>query len=185
MNAQATQRRISGRPGWSARKRGPNGRRLCRECLQEVAPRRFSYCSDPCAEAFRLRTDHGYIRQLLEQRDRGICALCGLDCIVRWRELRAEALAARNFYVAWREIEVRLGIPSTRETLWDADHITPVADGGADLGLNNYRTLCLWCHRKVTAQWQRQRAEQRKEHNRTQREQPNSRRRLATVKRAS
>jgi len=39
-----------------------------------------------------------------------------------------------------------------RKSLWDADHILPVAEGGGECDLDNIRTLCLRCHRVVTAQ---------------------------------
>lgn len=38
-----------------------------------------------------------------------------------------------------------------RRTLWDADHIVPVVEGGGECDLSNIRTLCLRCHREVTA----------------------------------
>lgn len=31
-------------------------------------------------------------------------------------------------------------------TLWEMDHIRPVSEGGGSCGLENLRTLCLWCH---------------------------------------
>jgi 5-methylcytosine-specific restriction endonuclease McrA len=37
-----------------------------------------------------------------------------------------------------------------RRTLWDADHILPVAEGGGECDLANLRTLCLICHRQQT-----------------------------------
>jgi 5-methylcytosine-specific restriction endonuclease McrA len=39
-----------------------------------------------------------------------------------------------------------------RKSLWDADHILPVAEGGGECDLDNIRTLCLRCHRSVTQQ---------------------------------
>ena len=55
-----------------------------------------------------------------------------------------------------RDILVRLGAPGidriSHDGVWDADHIVPVVEGGGECGLDNYRTLCLPCHRKVTAQ---------------------------------
>ena len=39
-----------------------------------------------------------------------------------------------------------------RKTLWDADHIIPVAEGGGECDLSNMRTLCLKCHRARTAE---------------------------------
>jgi hypothetical protein len=32
--------------------------------------------------------------------------------------------------------------------IWDVDHITPLCEGGANV-LENSRTLCLVCHRKI------------------------------------
>lgn len=39
-----------------------------------------------------------------------------------------------------------------RKTLWDADHILPVVEGGGECDIENIRTLCLRCHRGVTMQ---------------------------------
>lgn len=36
---------------------------------------------------------------------------------------------------------------------WEADHIVPVADGGGECGLDNYRLLCRPCHLRVTLEW--------------------------------
>ena len=35
---------------------------------------------------------------------------------------------------------------------WQGDHIIPVAEGGGESDINNYRTLCTPCHRDVTKQ---------------------------------
>jgi 5-methylcytosine-specific restriction endonuclease McrA len=40
-------------------------------------------------------------------------------------------------------------------SLWEADHIVPVAEGGGACGLENYRTLCVPCHKEITAEWHR------------------------------
>lgn len=34
---------------------------------------------------------------------------------------------------------------------WEADHVVPVVEGGGECGFDNYRTLCVPCHRKVTS----------------------------------
>ena len=39
----------------------------------------------------------------------------------------------------------------SRSSLWDADHIVPVVEGGGECDLSNIRTLCLKCHRTATA----------------------------------
>src|SRR5262249_30993667 len=38
----------------------------------------------------------------------------------------------------------------SRSSLWDADHIVPVVEGGGECDLENLRTLCLICHRQQT-----------------------------------
>lgn len=47
-------------------------------------------------------------------------------------------------------------------TLWEVDHIIPVCEGGGACGLDNLRTLCLWCHRKETAKLAARRAQRRR-----------------------
>ena len=37
-----------------------------------------------------------------------------------------------------------------RRSLWDADHIVPVTEGGGECDLENIQTLCLRCHREAT-----------------------------------
>jgi 5-methylcytosine-specific restriction protein A len=39
-----------------------------------------------------------------------------------------------------------------RKSLWDADHVVPVVEGGGECDLANIRTLCLKCHRAATAE---------------------------------
>jgi 5-methylcytosine-specific restriction protein A len=39
-----------------------------------------------------------------------------------------------------------------RKSLWDADHIVPVCEGGGECDLENIRTLCLACHKDATYQ---------------------------------
>jgi 5-methylcytosine-specific restriction endonuclease McrA len=55
-----------------------------------------------------------------------------------------------------------LKMPYKRSTWWDADHIVPVVEGGGECGLENYRTLCVPCHRKVTRDLQRRLTQHRK-----------------------
>ena len=55
------------------------------------------------------------------------------------------------------ELQTMWGLRSVRarKSLWDADHILPVAEGGGQCDLDNLRTLCLLCHREVTADLRR------------------------------
>ncbi len=49
-----------------------------------------------------------------------------------------------------------------RRSLWDADHILPVAEGGGECDLDNIRTLCIRCHKAVTIQLRARLSQQRK-----------------------
>jgi 5-methylcytosine-specific restriction enzyme A len=125
--------------------KGPNGRCLCRWCNLEVPRGRLTFCSDWCVEEWKLRTDPGYLREKVLERDRGLCSVCGIDCIAQLRHIKKLRGAARSRATA--EWDLR-----GRKTLWDADHIVPVAEGGGQCDLSNMRTLCLKCHRIHTAQ---------------------------------
>jgi len=75
--------RIRPGSGWKNHKElplGPNGRALCRWCGVEVPKGRRSFCSDDCVHEHKLRSDPGYLREQVFQRDFGVCALCGTDC---------------------------------------------------------------------------------------------------------
>lgn len=135
--------------GWADRRtlpKGPGGRSLCRWCNLEVPEGRFTFCSEWCVREWKLRTDPGYLRDQVLSRDHGICALCGLDTLAEWTRLRRLRGAARER--AWRGWSLR---PNSRTSLWDADHIVPVCEGGGECDLENLRTLCLRCHRQATA----------------------------------
>ena len=129
--------------------KGPNGLRLCRWCdLEIIAKRRRTFCSDYCVHQWRLRTDPGYLREQVFARDRGICASCGIDTVVAYAALkraRGPARAAGLRFYGMKSI-------NSRRSLWDADHIRPVAEGGGQCDLDNLRTLCLLCHRLATAE---------------------------------
>jgi len=137
------------RGGWVDRKaipRGPGGRGLCRWCSLEVPRRRFTFCSEFCVHEWKLRTQPAYLREQVLLRDKGICAECGVDAIAEALRLRYSRGARRRQLLAHWGLKAR-----TRKSLWDADHIVPVAVGGGECDLNNIRTLCLRCHRAATA----------------------------------
>jgi 5-methylcytosine-specific restriction enzyme A len=130
--------------GWVARKK----RLPCRWCGAEVAGRRRTFCSDPCVHEWKLRTDPGYLREQVFLRDRGVCALCGLDTeSLRKDKRKLDYAARRQFEKDW----------GGRRNLWDADHIVPVVEGGGECDLSNMRTLCLKCHRQATVNLLRRR----------------------------
>lgn len=149
--------------------RGPNGRRLCRWCGTEVEPPRRTFCGDDCVHEWSIRQSPSYARHHVYLRDKGVCALCGVDTRKQAAELRAEfevhryterPLAAKEkaFYARLKSLK----IPTTRwytngstEGCWDMDHATPVSEGGGSCGLDNLRTLCMRCHHQQTRQLRR------------------------------
>jgi 5-methylcytosine-specific restriction enzyme A len=142
-----TERKKQG--GWIAPskvERAPSGNALCRWCKAEVTGRRRTFCSDACVHEWKLRTDPGYLREKVFARDKGVCAQCGVDTVAVRRDMRKLDYAARRALL--KKWKLREG---SRKSLWDADHILPVAEGGGQCDLTNMRTLCLLCHAEATA----------------------------------
>ena len=128
---------------------GANGRPLCRWCeLEILAKRRRTFCSDYCVHQHRLRTDPGYLRDQVFARDRGICQACAANTVAIYAALKRSRGRARDAGLSIYGMKTI----SSRRSLWDADHILPVAEGGGQCDLDNLRTLCLPCHREATAQ---------------------------------
>lgn len=128
---------------------GPGGRPLCRWCQLEItAARRRTFCSAFCVHQWRLRSDPGYLREQVFFRDRGVCALCSTDTVRALASLKRSRGSERERLLAmWGMASIH-----ARRSLWDADHILPVAEGGGQCDLHNLRTLCLPCHREVTTE---------------------------------
>lgn len=125
--------------GWVLDRR----RGLCRWCGSEAPKGRFTFCGNACVHQWKLRTDPGYLRDQVFERDKGVCAACGVDTEALRKNKRKLDFAAR------RQFEREWGV---RRNLWDADHVLPVSLGGGECDLSNMRTLCLKCHRIATAQ---------------------------------
>ncbi len=124
---------------------GESGRALCRWCQLEVPKGRFTFCSAWCVHEWRLRSNPGYLRDQVLLRDKGVCACCGTDTVrAYWRLRRARGASRAEMLASWGLKRM------TRRSLWDADHILPVAEGGGECDLRNLRTLCLRCHRQAT-----------------------------------
>jgi 5-methylcytosine-specific restriction protein A len=141
-------------------KRGRNGRYLCRFCESEVAPPKRTFCSSACVHEWKIRKSSSYVRYCLRKRDKGVCALCGIDC----EKLKKTARAVLKDYgrdAYWRFAK-SFNMPPERKSWWDADHILPVCEGGGECGLDNYRVLCHPCHQAVTKQLQKRRLAEKK-----------------------
>ena len=63
-------------------------RRVCRWCSLPVPKPRRTFCSEFCVDEWKLRTDPGYMRERVLARDKGICAMCGLDTLNAWISIK-------------------------------------------------------------------------------------------------
>lgn len=155
--------------------KGPNGRALCRQCGTECDSKRKTFCGKVCVDAWKVERWPSEQRKHVLERDKGVCALCGLDCSALEKELRA--LCERNYrdpkdLTAFRARVAELSLPNNRagdsgvwgwvNSLWDMDHIVPVVEGGGSCTLENLRTLCWKCHQGETAKLAKRRAERRR-----------------------
>lgn len=147
----------------------PNGRHLCRQCEKEVPKGRRSFCSAKCVDDYQVRIgDAGHIRFKLHQRDKGICSRCGINTEAIVGGLDEIAGLVRHYIGDKRilkpedQVAVHKALESLRDalrirfsgrtTLWDADHIKPVQEGGGGCSIDNFQTLCIWCHKLKTAE---------------------------------
>lgn len=161
---------------WSAFPRVvKNGIYHCRWCKKPIGKKVKTFCSPACRDEVYVRTYTGVLRHKVYERDRGVCALCGLDCsgihakiralrpLVAGRPKPAEAAAfnlkiekARALFEKRRRhyLYKVLKFPRCehRKTFWDCDHVTAVKDGGGGCSVANCRTLCLRCHKHRTTE---------------------------------
>jgi 5-methylcytosine-specific restriction endonuclease McrA len=162
--------RISPKVGWveaRALPRGPNGRALCRQCGAEVPRGRRTFCGETCVDDWAARHSPTLMRQRVFRRDRGVCALCGIDSAVLGMALKAEWQRVKYASTPEQqreraEFRRRYRWFFRRRTYWDADHIVPVVEGGSECSLANIRTLCVPCHQRVTKEQTRNRASRRR-----------------------
>lgn len=127
------------------------------------------WCSAQCREEGLIR--FGFWRQLVEKRDKGVCAICGFDslaCQERVRKIFSRAKGDKRgrhhpyTFERVRKFQHRTRISFNGQP-YEIDHILPVIEGGGCCGLDNLRTLCFVCHRKQTASLGRRRAEERRD----------------------
>ena len=169
--------RVGGHVNPKSLPRGPNGRALCRQCGVEVPKGRRTFCGDQCVDQWKIKTDPTFVRIKLFDRDRGVCALCGLDTVKTLKELHDLDAFYDIQYSHARRYDIKanitlkarlqdLGISVSRYVgvrychygIWDADHIVPGVEGGGECGLDNYRTLGCRCHNQETAKLARRRS---------------------------
>lgn len=138
---------------------GPKGGRRCRGCHKEMPKGFRAWCSDECRTDKMIRAGW-HVRFHVFERDKGVCAKCGADSekaerlIANLRghgcfSLGGEWLRNRGYVCQEGVAMLRLAWGRSNwdtTSLWEADHVVPVAEGGGGCGLDGYRTLCRPCH---------------------------------------
>ena len=129
-----------------------DGLTCCRWCDKGVMKPRRTICSKECEHELKLRMSNRYMRDCTYLRDKGICSICCLDTKLIAREaLLLEGFNRLQFLINHnRSSKRKIWVRKHGGGLWDADHIIPVKDGGGLCGLDNIRTLCIPCHKKIT-----------------------------------
>jgi 5-methylcytosine-specific restriction endonuclease McrA len=127
-------------------------------------PKRYrAWCSEECRIDKMVRAGW-HVRFHVWERDEGVCAKCRADAgyteRVIWHLARARGFRfdGESYFPPDRESALRIREAwgrwrnwSETTSLWEADHVVPVAEGGGGCGLEGYRTLCRPCHREETA----------------------------------
>ena len=136
-------------------RRNSEGKIICRypECNNIVPKGRRTFCSAACVHEHKLRSNNDYMRAAVFARDKGICAICKIDCREILEKIRSQEYSEETTIALFNA-----GFPHWRLNkaskkgivLWDADHIIPIDQGGGGCGVQGMRTLCAACHWRVT-----------------------------------
>lgn len=149
---------------------------LCKWCANLVPKGRLYFCSPGCAFEVQIRRDAPFLRARTKERDRGVCAHCGIDTEQLKRILRhalrslSDLLNDKwlNLYYFSRLMQSTFGyeVWSHVEAMcnWQADHVVEVVDGGTPY-LENIQTLCLPCHKRKTKASHKERVVKRRAQN--------------------
>jgi len=126
---------------------------ICRWCHATVQPPRRTFCNDSCVHEYLIRSNNQYMRKSIWERDRGVCAGCGVRTTTIGKAILAEGNeqqqnARRQTYSV--PLKRKIWRSKFCSAVFDVDHIQPVAAGGGQCGLDNLRTLCLACHKAVS-----------------------------------
>lgn len=138
----------------------------CRLCDEPCSGRRSSWCSDKCLVAYSLATSSSFLRQATYERDKGICNSCGIDAEALQTRLNLMHYEQRGeAFSVLRENGFNAPMFSRRTSscgsLWDADHVEPMDEGGS-WELSNVQTLCHPCHKEKTAEQAARRGKQQR-----------------------
>ncbi len=107
------------------------GKFVCRLCGKKPPGKRKYWCSDACAAVVMIRCTPSEAMRWVKVRDKGVCALCGLDT-KKLKNLDKQTLEKMGFKYG--------------KAFFEADHIIACVQGGGHCNLDNYRSLCRPCH---------------------------------------
>ncbi|KAJ1866743.1 hypothetical protein LPJ78_001583 [Coemansia sp. RSA 989] len=148
--------------------RGEKGNALCLWCGRECSSSDALFCSgtsrkrigEGCEHEHRMRRDGQYVRRQLFERDRGVCARCGVDAHALFQQAAAcQTLEQRRklfrrlsrqvspqWYTKARRALNDMDVDFTSGMMWEAAHVIDVRHGGGLCGLDGFYTLCTPCH---------------------------------------
>ena len=162
-NVQSGKRAMKTASAHSITRDAQTGRPECRWCKQPVPKGKRTFCGEECVHEWRMRTSPQYVRMMVFERDQGICAKCGLDTPAMELKMSSIFVASHEAYtMAWTGLLGKGFSHNRKHGLWDADHIQSIRDGGGLCGMDNYRTLCIPCHKEETKKLHKRMAEARR-----------------------
>lgn len=123
-----------------------DGTRGCAGCGNVLTGRKTTWCSNACITRYYPQ----FVIRAVKERDKEICAMCGVDC----RKARLE----RNILSRTLTWDERRKLPPVPDA--EYDHVIPFSEGGLTV-VENMRTLCHFCHKKRTADWHAERKNKR------------------------
>ncbi|XP_068735880.1 uncharacterized protein [Montipora capricornis] len=120
------------------------------------------FCSHDCKKEYQVRGSGTAARRELFEVEKGVCQLCSLDAHSLYLSVKALHVRDRAAYLAQtpyaslpQQMLKKMVMEPKEGMFWEADHIIPVSEGGGECGLDNYRTLCVMCHKKATEELNR------------------------------
>ncbi len=165
------------------RRKNEDGKYICRWCGGICPGRRTGWCSQKCIDEYWLLANPATLRHRTFERDKGVCAKCGLDTeLLKWilHALSGGDIKARDghyysinyhgrtdtpifhgYDMQWKPedakwlLEIIGAERGGQRQYWDADHILPISEGGGCCGLDNIQTLCIGCHKEETRELHR------------------------------
>ncbi|ESN96326.1 hypothetical protein HELRODRAFT_189194 [Helobdella robusta] len=120
--------------------------------------RLIRFCSQNCEKIFRTKNSGSYMRRQVYEAERGVCQLCSLSAQQIYLDIRNTTSMEKRAQLIQQSPYVKLDVQMKERMIrnpqeglfWHVDHVTPVFAGGGECDIDNLRTLCTICHKKVT-----------------------------------